>query len=99
MTLVAQSLPVPRLTEIQVDPSPPVHSWSLVDLLEIIRRVGETDTISGRLVEQEREDPSWYLQLHLPVVPLDGEAILSSLVGGGVMTPEWECGSGGEDWE
>jgi hypothetical protein len=95
----AQSHQVPRLTARQVDPSPQVHSWSLVDLLEIIRRVGETDTISGRLVEQEREDPSWYLQLHLPVVSLDGEAILSSLMGDRAMTPEWECGSGGEEWE
>jgi hypothetical protein len=58
-----------------------------------------TDTISGRLVERQREDPSWYLELTVPVVAQEGEAILSALTSDRALSPEWECGSGGEGVE
>jgi len=96
---VVPNPPVPPLTETQVVSSILDLSWSLEDLLATIRRVGVTDTISGRLVERQREDPSWYLELTVPVVAQEGEAILSALTSDRALSPEWECGSGGEGWE
>jgi hypothetical protein len=99
MTPAVQSPPVPPLTETQVNLSLPDLSWSLEDLLATIKRVGVTGTISGRLVERQREDLSWYLKLTIPVVAQEGEVMLSALVSNRAMSPEWECGSGGEEWE
>ena len=48
---------------------------------------------SARLVEMTGDLPSWHLDCTIPLLEVEGEALLALLVPDGMESPPWECGS------